>query len=128
MGNETISGVQTQVIYKTCKDGYLFELNAKTGNLIWSWNPPSNIIPRCAECYVFNPLNSTQMDNAWAPQVVGGSVTTGFLMYPSAEAGFEDEQAYNPVTNTIFAAAQNVPLYATYVALNSSTYFTSNGL
>jgi hypothetical protein len=128
MGNETISGVQTQVIFKTCKDGYLFEINAKTGNLIWSWNPPSNIIPRCAECYVFNPLNSTQMDNAWAPQVVGGSVTTGFLMYPSAEAGFEDEQAYNPVTNTIFAAAQNVPLYATYVALNSSTYFTSNGL
>jgi hypothetical protein len=49
-------------------------------------------------------------------------------MYPSAEAGFEDEQAYNPVTNTLFAAAQNVPLYASYVGLNSSTYFTSTGL
>jgi glucose dehydrogenase len=127
MGNETISGVQTQVIFKTCKNGYLFELNAKTGNLIWSWNPPSNIIARCAECYMMNPLNSTQMDEAWVPQTIGGSLTTGYLQYPAASAGFEDEQAYNPVTNTIFAAAQNVPNYDAYLGLNSSTYFTSIG-
>ena len=41
MGNETISGVNTQVIFKTCKNGYLYELNAVTGNLIWAWSPPS---------------------------------------------------------------------------------------
>jgi hypothetical protein len=128
MGNETVNGVQTQVIFKTCKNGYLYEINAKTGNLIWAWNPPSTIIPRCPECYMFNPLNATQMDEAWAAQTIGGSLTTSYLMYPSAEAGFEDEQAYNPATNTLFAAAQNVPLYASYVGLNSSTYFTANGL
>jgi glucose dehydrogenase len=127
MGNETVNGVQTQVIWKTCKDGYLFELNAKTGALIWAWNPPSNIIPRCPVCYMMNPLNSTQMDAAWVPQIEGGSLTTSFLQYPSDFAGFEDEQAYDPVTNTIYAAAQNIPNYVTYLGLNSSTYFTSNG-
>jgi hypothetical protein len=67
------------------------------------------------------------MDASWVPQIAGGSLTTGFLQYPSDEAGFEDEQAYNPMTNTIFAAAQNVPAYTTYLGLNSSTYFTSTG-
>jgi glucose dehydrogenase len=128
MANETVNGVQTQVIFKTCKNGYLYELNAKTGNLIWSWNAPSTISPRCPVCYMLNPLNSSQMDEAWAAQTIGGSVSTSFLMYPSASAGFEDEQAYNPATNTLFTAAQSVPDYVTYLGLNSSTYFTTTGM
>ena len=40
LANETINGVNTEVILKTCKDGYLFEINAVTGNLIWAWDPP----------------------------------------------------------------------------------------
>ena len=46
MGNETISGVMTQVIFKTCKDGYLYEINAKTGNLIWAYTPPQSILAK----------------------------------------------------------------------------------
>src|SRR4029077_14196590 len=43
MGNETVNGVNTQVIWKTCKAGYLFELNAVTGAMIWAWTPPTSI-------------------------------------------------------------------------------------
>src|SRR4029077_20373775 len=54
MGNETINGVNTQVIFKTCKAGYLFELNAVTGALIWAWTPPTSILLRCQYCYMLN--------------------------------------------------------------------------
>ncbi len=127
MGNETISGVNTQVIFKTCKNGYLYEINAKTGNLIWSWNPPASIMPRCPECFVLNPLNQSQMDAAWPPQVIGGTLQTSYLAYPIT-FGFENEQAYDPSTNTLFVVAMISPRYATYVGLNSSSYFHFNGM
>jgi glucose dehydrogenase len=123
MGNETINGVSTQVLWKTCKNGYLYEINAKTGNLIWSWNPPSNMIPRCSVCYMLNPLNRTQMTLAFPTANL-----QPYLQYPSASAGFEDEQAYSPTLNYIFAAAQNVPSYIGYVGLNSSSYFGAGGI
>ena len=41
--NETISGVNTQVVVKTCKNGWLYEINAVTGDLIWAWNPPASV-------------------------------------------------------------------------------------
>jgi outer membrane protein assembly factor BamB len=122
MGNETISGVNTEVIFKTCKNGYLYEINAKTGNLIWAWNPPQSEIPRCPYCYLWNPLNRTQMTQQFFTP--NGQPA---LEYPSDAAGFEDEQAYNPTTNTLFVAAHIVPGFVTYVGLNSSTYFTSTG-
>ncbi len=123
MGNETVNGINTQVIWKTCKNGYLFEINAKTGNLIWSWNPPSNLIPRCSVCYMLNPLNRTMMTEAFP-----SAGNQPYLQFPSASAGFEDEQAYDPTTNTIYAAAQNVPNYDTYLGLNSSSYFGVGGI
>ncbi len=124
MGNETINGVNTQVIFKTCKNGYMYELNAKTGHLIWAWNPPSNIIPRCPVCYMLNPLNKTQMNYEFPTAATGDQP---FLQYPSDAAGFEGEWAYNPTTNILFVTAQNVPYYASYVQLNATNYFTSSG-
>ncbi len=122
MGNETINGVNTQVIWKTCKNGYLYEINAKTGHLIWSWSPPSSLIPRCPTCYMWNPLNRTQMTQEFfTPN------NQPALQYPSDAAGFEDEQAYSPTLNYIFAAAHIVPGYVTYLGLNSSSYFSSTG-
>jgi hypothetical protein len=122
-GNETIGGVNTPVIWKTCKNGYLYELNALTGNLVWAWDPPQSIIPRCPVCYILNPLNSTQMSEAFFNPSLKPA-----LMYPSLEAGFEDEQAYNPTLNYIFAAAQNTPFYVTYIPFNSSNYYTNSGM
>src|SRR5262249_39458410 len=47
LGNETINGQLTEVVWKTCKNGYLYELNAANGNMIWAWTPPTSILPRC---------------------------------------------------------------------------------
>jgi outer membrane protein assembly factor BamB len=132
MGNETISGVNTPVILKSCKNGYLYELNAVTGNLIWAWDPPSTVVPRCSLCYMFDPLNATQMTFAFPTQLLAGQGTvvpgkSAVLTYPSVLGGFEDEQAFDPSLNYVFAAAQDVPAFDAYVGLNSSTYFNSIG-
>jgi lanthanide-dependent methanol dehydrogenase len=121
MGNETISGAQTQVIFKTCKNGYLYELNAKTGNLIWAWDPPQSAIPRCPICFILDPLNRTQMTQTFFNPNLQPA-----LMYPSLEAGFEDEQSFDPTLNLIFAAAQFAPMYVSYTGENASVYLSGN--
>jgi hypothetical protein len=132
-GNVTISGVNTPVIFKTCKNGFLYEINALTGKLIWAWSPPTNIIPRCAICWPPDPTNATQMSfdfptafNTWKTQPTTG-VQPPFLQFPSELAGFEDEQSFNPSSNTLFVASHIVPYYMFYDGLNSSTYYTSTG-
>jgi hypothetical protein len=141
LANVTISGVNTPVILKTCKDGYLFEINALTGNLIWAWDPPANIETsgpsRCPVCYPMNPMNASQTDidfpsaltNCWPAYTVAcdrGSQPP-FLQWPSELAGFEDEQAFDPTTGIIYATSHVVPSYMGYFGLNASSYFSSTG-
>ncbi len=146
IANETISGVNTEVILKTCKNGYLYEINAQTGNLIWAWSPPSNgvVTPgqaRCPECYMWNPLNASQMAFEWPSDMFACAPTYSiscingppssqlpYYSWPSAIAGFEGEQAYDPVTNQIYATSHLVPAFIGYLGLNSTTYFTSPGM
>jgi len=143
LANETIAGVNTEVVLKTCKDGYLFEINALTGNLIWAWNPPAGVVTpgstRCALCFAPDPTNSTWMNADFATAVTnckaGGNTIACLrgpqpphLQYPSELAGFEDEQSYDPATNMIYAASHDVPSYVGYFGLNSSTYFSSTGM
>jgi len=126
--NETINGVNTPVVLKTCKNGFLYEINALTGDVIWAWVPPTNIEPRCYECWDFNPTNATQMsfDFPSAIHTFKTQPTTGpqppYLQYPNAGAGFEDVQAYDPATNMIFAANELTPNFDTYFGLNASLY------
>jgi len=126
--NETVNGVNTPVIFKTCKNGYLFELNARTGDLIWAWTPTQSILPRCFLCYMWNPLNRTQMildfptstkanpENPNPPMLVGNPGTS-----------FEDEQAYSPTLNYVFGASENLPIGFVYTGENATTYFTTAG-
>ncbi len=141
MANETISGVNTEVILKTCKNGYLYENNAVTGNLIWAWSPPSGVVTpgpaRCPVCYMWNPLNESQMhfDNPSALTNCAPTFTTAcisgpqppFLAWPSEIAGFEDEQAYDPANNQIYATSHLVPYYTGYAPANASTYSNFGG-
>jgi len=140
-GNVTISGVNTEVIFKTCKNGYLYEINALTGNLIWAWSPPSGVVTpgpaRCPVCYMLNPLNESQMNFDYPSALTHckGNFTLACesgpqpdaFEWPSAIAGFEDEQAYDPATGQIYATSHIVPYLTGYLGLNASTYFTSPG-
>ena len=123
MGNETVNGVNTQVIFKTCKAGYLFELNAQTGSLIWAWTPPFSIENRCQYCYMLNPLNRTQMTYPYFnPNALGAG--QGTLCTPCTFS-FESEGSYNPSTNDIYVVSQNAPAIWYYVPPNATNYRTN---
>jgi len=122
LGNETISGVNTEVLFKACKSGYLFELNALTGNLIWAWTPPASILARCPFCFEHNPLNSTDMNLPFFNPSLADT-----LQYPTASAGFENEFAFNPALNMLFTASQNVPALEHYIPMNLTNYGKTSG-
>ena len=122
LGNETINGAQTEVLWKTCKDGYLYELNAANGNMIWAWTPPQNILPRCPFCFKYDPTNRTQMNYQFFNPSLADT-----LMYPSEYAGFENEFSYNPTLNYIFTASQVVPELDHYIPMNLTNYGKTQG-
>jgi hypothetical protein len=125
MANETIGGVNTQVIFKTCKAGYMFELNAVTGKMIWAWTPPASIEPRCQYCYMLNPLNRTQMTYPFFnPNAFG--TNQGTLCSPCTYS-FESESAYDPTLNYVYAVSQNLGAIWYSVPFNSSNYHTTGG-
>jgi outer membrane protein assembly factor BamB len=119
LGNETVNGVNTQVLWKTCKAGYLFELNAQTGGMIWAWTPPLSIENRCPYCYMLNPLNRTEMTRAFFNPSLQPTICT-----PCTFA-IESEGAYNPALNYIFLASINYPALWNYVPPNSTNYHTN---
>jgi outer membrane protein assembly factor BamB len=124
LGNEMINGVNTPVIWKTCKSGYLVELNAATGALIWSWTPPTSIIPRCNPlCYLYDPLNQTLMNLPFFNPTLQPT-----LMYPWAAGEFESAFSYSPALNYIFLVGQNVPSIAYYVPMNLTNFKSNSGM
>jgi len=141
LANATIAGVNTEVVMKTCKDGYLFEINALTGHLIWAFNPPSGVetpgASRCPICYPWNPENASMMGADFPTAITNCAPTwtiscmrgpqPPFLQWPPQLAGFESEQAINQANHMIYATGHFVPDYEGYFGLNASTYFSSVG-
>src|SRR4029077_11391961 len=119
--NETVNGVNTQVIWKTCKAGYLFELNAVTGAMIWSFTAPTSITARCHFCYMLDPLNSTEMNFPFLNPALTPTICT-----PCTYA-FESEGTYDPATYYIYVASLNAPALWYYVAPNATNYRTNGG-
>jgi len=142
LANATIAGVNTEVLLKTCKDGYLFEFNALTGNLIWAWDPPSGIetpgSSRCPLCFPWNPQNASLMQADFPTAATNCAPTwtitcmrgpqPPYLQWPPELAGFESEQAIDTATHTVYATGHMVPSYVGYFGLNASTYFSSTGM
>jgi outer membrane protein assembly factor BamB len=122
LGNETINGATTQVEWKLCKNGYLYELNAANGNLIWAYTPPESDIPHCSVCFMHNPLNESQMTLPFMNPSLNAT-----LFYPGAAIG-EMEASYDPALNYVFFADEDIPNIAYYIPFNSSNYFTNPGM
>jgi len=108
LANETINGKSTPVVFKGCKDGYIFALNGNTGSMLWFLKPPSidyeNVIP-------LNPLNATQMDKYnWD----GYPSTKAIVQSPSDTGALEADLAFDPAKNLVFAATYNEPKLFNY--------------
>jgi outer membrane protein assembly factor BamB len=108
LANETINGQNTPVVYKGCKNGYIFALNANTGSMLWFLKPPSidyeNVVP-------LNPLNATQMKKYnWD----GYPSTKPIVQNPPDTGAIEADLAFDPAKNLVFAATYNEPKNFTY--------------
>ena len=103
LANQTINGQNTPVVYKGCKSGYVFALNASTGQMLWFLRPPA--VAYQAVTFL-NPLNSTQMDKVnW----IGYPSTKPIVQNPGDTGALESDIAFDPAKNTVFAATYNDP-------------------
>ena len=103
LANVTINGQEQPVVYKGCKNGYFYALSARTGALLWYFNPPN--IARTRYSMLYNPLNVSQMKLPWSNY----PSTDTFLQSPGGAGGFESNPAYNPNTGLVYVAAFNAP-------------------
>jgi outer membrane protein assembly factor BamB len=103
LANATVGGKTTPAVFKGCKNGYIFALDAANGSLLWYLKPPSVKYENVA---VLNPLNSTEMKSYnW-----NGYPKTGRLVQnPSDTGALESDLAYDPISGTLFAAVYNSP-------------------
>jgi alcohol dehydrogenase (cytochrome c) len=61
LGSIVRSGSNETIVYKSCKNGFVYALGAKSGNLLWSFNPPSVTRANTAnseysQSGIYNPL------------------------------------------------------------------------
>jgi glucose dehydrogenase len=112
LGNATINGVKTETVFKGCKNGYFYALNANNGSLEWVFNPPNTIRTPCPNGMpngLYNPLNTTQMH-----QATECNSNTWVIQNPTDTGGIESDPAYNPVTGLVYVATYNAPANFTF--------------
>jgi len=101
LANVTIGGTSTPVVYKGCKSGYIFALDATTGKMLWYLKPPAIDYQNVS---VLDPLNATQMTKYnWA----GYPSAKPNVQNPSDTGALESDLAFDPASNTVFAAVYN---------------------
>ncbi|MDA4127095.1 MAG: PQQ-binding-like beta-propeller repeat protein [Thaumarchaeota archaeon] len=103
LANATINGQNQKVVFKGCKNGYMYALDAATGKMLWVFNAPSEA--RTPFSQLKNPLNATQMKLGWSNY----PSKDFYLQNPPATGGIESDPAYDPGTNTVFVATYNAP-------------------
>lgn len=120
LANVTIGGQTQKAIIKGCKNGYLYELNAATGKMLWFFDAPS--IKRTLNNHLLDPMNKAQMTKPW-------------FNYPSTKpdwanpnSGYESDIGFDPVTNLVFADAWNNPGWFVITNVGPKTQYNSLGL
>ena len=103
LANVTVGGTTTPVVFKGCKNGYVFALDARDGSMLWYLRPPSVAYQNVR---TLDPTNATQMTKVnWNGYPSLGKVRQN----PSDTGALESDLAYDPNTNLLFAATYNSP-------------------
>ncbi len=98
-----------KVLYKACKDGFMYALDAATGEPVWIFNPPNlwRINAR-----LLDPTNKAELSTKW----IGYPERKVVIPY---DAGMiEHDPAYDG--KRIYVAAYNYPIIATHEPLKDS--------
>src|SRR5438132_2829512 len=124
LANATISGQQQKVVYKGCKNGVLYAMDAGTGKMLWYFNAPSIKRPQYS-WPIYDPRNSKDMNKPWGnyPSKVP------YVTNPGFSGGIESDPAYDPTTNTVFVATFNNPMiYETTCVVGHGCPYGSQGV
>ncbi len=111
LANVTISGQTQKAVFKGCKNGVLYGLNAATGAQIWAFNPPS--VKRGLFNNFLDPTNPNDMKKPWPnyPSKVP------FVGLAGLTGAIESNPAYDPSTNTVIVGTYNAPQLWTVTAV-----------
>lgn len=127
LANATINGHSQEVVIKGCKNGVFYEMNAQTGQMIWSFTGPNLKYAKYSNPAVFNdPTNQTDMRvHNWPnyPSV------NGFIQNPFYLGAIESNPAFDPTTNEAFVVVYNnpTPVCAGNVIPPGAAYPTGGG-
>ena len=108
LANATVNGQTQKEVFKGCKNGYVYALNAATGKMDWNFEAPS--IKRYPWTQLLDPLNKTQMQKPWETYPAKG----WFLQNPPSSGSIESDPSFDPVSNTVYVGTYNFPLNTTY--------------
>ena len=105
LANATINGQTHEAVFKGCKDGRVYALDAATGSMYWYYFSPS-ITNDPKFTYSLDPTNKTHMNLRWPSQATG---QTHVLYDATGTGNIEADIAYDPVANLVFVAPYNIP-------------------
>ncbi len=100
LGNVTVGGNEQEAVFKACKNGYLYALNALTGEKLWYFDPPSVVRNLTGNAnYVV-----TRNYSATLPWIDYPS-TSGFRQCPGVNGAIESDIAF--AYSKIYVATMN---------------------
>ncbi|HEY6282835.1 MAG TPA: PQQ-binding-like beta-propeller repeat protein [Nitrososphaerales archaeon] len=108
--NITLAGSQTTAVFKACKNGYVYAIDARTGNEIWKFNPPSLVRLNTGNADYSNSgkYNATQ---AWV------STIPGYEQCPGVNGGVESDISVSE--GRVFVATHNFCAFITAGPVNA---------
>src|SRR5437016_3255022 len=116
LANATINGQTQKVVYKGCKNGYMYALDAQTGKMLWVFNPPSIARPPYSQLY--DPRDRQSMVKPWENYPSLSPV----VQNPSYSGAIESNPAYDPSTNTLFVGVFNGPIRVVVTCVNGRSF------
>ncbi len=130
-----VNGSPTKVVFKGCKEGVFFALDAATGKMLWFLKAPSTTYSKCTLGTngkpLLDPLNKDDMTKYNWPCWPSGknSAQYPFVVSDPANTGaIESDPAFDPVTSTAFVATFNKMVTYSVVPVGPGTpYFENRG-
>ena len=112
LGNAVVGGLNKSVVFKGCKNGYLYAIDALTGSLLWYFNPPSvKRVGTPNANYVVTA--SYDPDQRW----IDYPSTGVFEQCPGANGSIESDIAF--AYKLVFVATYNLCAFGTVTSVDS---------